>query len=140
MIRLATIGNQKAEFWSAVPSIWKDPIWRLAYLPPNKPAKFSELIVVKRPDDGDRAFLKNVHLRNGTRVNGSLDESVPRPIKNGEVVCLVSESTDPKNASYKNMWTWNGKAKIAEDGTFVFESLPSGGVLQIIASCDGWVL
>ena len=112
---------------------------RLTYLPEDKPAMFSELMVVERPGDSDRAFLKQVKMKTGTQVTGTLDASVPRPIKNGEIVAQVSELKGPGKASYRTVWTWNDKIKIEEDGTFIFDSLPSGGILQIIAKCDGWV-
>lgn len=112
---------------------------RLAYLPTEKPAQFSDLIVVNRPGEDARVFLKKVEMKRGTRVTGSLDEAVPRPVEYGEIVAQVSETKDPENANYRNVWTWNDKVPIAADGSFVFESLPTGGIVQLIARCDGWV-
>ena len=112
---------------------------RLVHLPPDGKAMFSKLLSVKRPTDADRAFLKNVELNPGTRVSGSLHESVPRPVKRGSVIAFVGATINPSDTNYRNVWTWNDKTEVAEDGSFVFESLPDGDLVQLIGTCEGWV-
>ncbi len=107
---------------------------------PGQPVLFSEMIDVN-PEDRSRVLLRDVKLSIGTRVEGRLDDSVVRPIKNGYVSAwIVSKDNSPGGDRWSNRWTWMDKTPIAEDGTFVFESLPKDEVLQMIPICDDWVL
>jgi len=76
-------------------------------------------------------------LSEAISVRGALGEMVPRPIKNGRVIAVVSVGAD--NRSGPADLNWSAAADIAADGTFVLESIPANGHLQIIALCDGWV-
>ncbi len=105
----------------------------------GQPLLFSDMIDVD-PKDRSRVLLRDVKLSVGTRVEGRLDDSVVRPIKNGYVsIWIVRKSNSPDGGSWNNRWTWMDKTPIAEDGTFVFESLPKDEVLQMIPICDDWV-
>jgi hypothetical protein len=112
---------------------------RLIHMPTGKPATFSRLLTVKRPAESDRVFLKRVALEAGTRVEGILDPAVMRPIKNGKVVAHIVAGADGDQPDRQELWSWYDETTIKEDGSFVFESLPRGDVVQLIALCDGWV-
>ncbi len=110
---------------------------RICCLAEGQPTLFSDAIKVE-PGDKSRVLLKDVKLKIGTRVEGKLDDSVERPIKNGFVsVGIVERITT--GMGRQRPWSWNDKTPIKEDGTFVFESLPTGEVLQMFPICDDWV-
>ena len=102
----------------------------------SQPTLFSDMITVE-PGEKSRVLLRGVELSPGTRLEGNLDASVKRPVKNGFVVGCIYEPMEPE--SWKTTWGWSDKATIEEDGSFVFESLPRDAVLQMIAVCDEWV-
>ncbi len=100
---------------------------------------FSGILPVRLADE-QAVSIRNVVLKPGVRFIGKLEDSVPRPIANGQVLawCL------PKPAG--NAWgnddpslTWCDIANVDADGTFTFKSLPRSGLIQLIAICDGWV-
>ena len=109
---------------------------RVVELVDGKPPRFSERIDIE-PGEKRRVLVKDVKLLAGTRVVGKLDESVMRPIKNGYVVAEIIRK--PAANDWESRWGWSAKTKIEEDGSFVFESLPTDEVLQMIPVCDGWV-
>ncbi|TWU11393.1 hypothetical protein CA54_02000 [Symmachiella macrocystis] len=112
---------------------------RLVALTPGQPARFSDLITLDRADDGGRIFLRSIPLKPGTRVAGKLDPAVPRPVTGGNVVAFISAGEVPQDGSRAALWRWNDETKIQPDGSFVFESLPRGEVVQLIAVCNGWI-
>ena len=113
--------------------------FRLIKATPGEPNLYSELIEID-PTDRSRVLLRDLKLSKGTRVAGRLDDSVTRPISNGLVAAtIVRRGSDGQEFNWNSKWMWYDKAPIAEDGTFVFESLPSGEVLQLIPICDDWV-
>ena len=114
-----------------------DCVLRVVHFEEGKPTKFSQRIEVK-PNERSRVLLKDVKLAMGTRVEGRIDDTVPRPIKNGHVSARVDRDVKSENRG-RNSWNWSDKAEIKEDGTFVFESIPNDEVLQLIPVCDGWV-
>jgi hypothetical protein len=106
---------------------------------PGQPNLYSELIEID-PTDRSRVLLRDVKLSRGTRVQGRLDDAIPRPITNGIVSArIVRSGSGEARFRWESTWTWSDQALIAPDGTFVFESLPSGEVLQLIPICDDWV-
>ena len=109
---------------------------RVVELVEGKPPRFSERIEIELGEKS-RVLVKDVKLLAGTRVVGKLDESVTRPVKNGYVVATICRK--PASNDWESQWSWNEKTKIEEDGSFVFESLPTDEVLQMIPVCDGWV-
>ena len=108
---------------------------RLVALRKNQPTLFSELLTLD-PKGKSRVFLKKVPLKPGVRIEGRLAADVPRPIKNGRVICQIQEVEE---GEFRPCWTWLDQTKINEDGTFVLDSVPQGAPLQLIAICDGWV-
>jgi hypothetical protein len=103
----------------------------------GQPALFSKAIKIE-PGDKSRVLLKDVELKIGTRVEGKLDDSIERPIENGYVAAGTVENIS-QESGWRRPWSWNDKVPINADGTFVFESLPTDEVLQMIPICDGWV-
>ena len=115
----------------------------------DQPTLFSEMIKVE-PSDGSRVLLRDVLLYPGTKLEGTLDASVKRPVKNGYVVGQVGIQLDDDDQNedlprgvwrsfVETNWGWSDKARIKEDGSFVFESLPQDVVWQMIPICDDWV-
>lgn len=106
---------------------------------PGEPNWYSDRIEID-PTDRSRVLLRDVKLAPGTWVQGSLDEAIPRPIRNGMVSAHISKPGSGENQfRWDAEWNWLDKTPIAADGTFVFESLPTGEVLQMIPICDDWV-
>jgi beta-lactamase regulating signal transducer with metallopeptidase domain len=78
-----------------------------------------------------------VDMKPGIRLEGRLDSNVPRPVKNGRVMISVRppkaypalsvvEDYYAADEKYGGRHFWHSYRPIAEDGTFVFESLPPG--------------
>lgn len=74
-----------------------------------------------------------LELLPGSVLEGSLDETVPRPVEDGEAVISVDFGAPSGPTS---MRTW--KTSVEPDGSFRFRDLPPGKG-QIIALCRGWV-
>jgi hypothetical protein len=89
-----------------------------------------------------------LEMKPGIRLEGRLDDKVPRPVKNGRVLISVRPNEFPAwnnyadvddiLKKYPNFYPWKSYRPIAEDGTFVFESIPPGG-LDVIVHGDGFV-
>ena len=89
----------------------------------------------------------DLEMKPGIRLEGRLDDNVPRPVKNGRVLICVRpkefpawtnwNQVDAVFKKYPNCHFWKSYRMIAEDGTFVFESVPPGG-LDVIALGDGF--
>jgi hypothetical protein len=110
----------------------------LVKLPKEGPTLFSDVFQL-RVHPAKRLRFRSIQMRPGTRVRGTLSDNVPRPLK-GYVVATSA----PKPAA--DSWTekdpsvvWHDWVEVAPDGSFVFESLPRSGELQLIAICDGWI-
>ncbi len=113
--------------------------FRLVYFPENGPACFSD--PVRLENRKGKTYDFRLELKPGLRLDGKLDPSVPRPVRNGRVTVLVrrpdqkyTSNTDEIAAVSLYWHTWR---KINEDGTFTFDSLPPGPV-ELIALCDGY--
>jgi beta-lactamase regulating signal transducer with metallopeptidase domain len=82
----------------------------------------------------------------GIRVEGRLDAKVPRPVRNGWVQLSVhDEESDTREARIArlvprggNTGFWISHRPIAADGSFAFESVPSGE-LKAIVHGDGFI-
>ena len=116
---------------------------RLVYFPEQGPGPvcFSEAVRV-RAEKG-QAYTYDLELKPGVRLEGRLDASVPRPVKNGSVMVNAYPADMDDETRYVTPdspgdLTWNSRQPVEPDGTFVFASLPPGKV-EIIASCDGYV-
>lgn len=114
--------------------------FRVVCLPPNEPPRFSRL-VAWNPDEPDTAEQR-VEVRKGTRIEGRLSDEVPRPIQQGHVVvwCGSPVRTDDQNPQqHSRPIFWQATAEIADDGTFIFESLPTGYLAQFYAMADNFI-
>jgi hypothetical protein len=90
----------------------------------------------------------SLEMKPGIRLEGRIDDKVARPVKNGRVLISVRPKEFPAWNNYAdvddilkkfpNVDFWKSYRPIAEDGTFVFESIPSGG-LDVIVYGDGFV-
>jgi|GEM_PF-5460479 len=98
---------------------------------------FSELIDITNPTKVNKNGEIVIQLSPGIRLTGRLDDSVPRPIRNGCVELYIQESEGHRLVSGKG-WSWQDTAAVKEDGTFEFPSLPSGGHVQLFALVDGY--
>jgi len=76
-----------------------------------------------------------VTVKRGITVRGQLDDTVPRPVKNGRVVAHVS----PPGIKFQDdPPQWHAWATVQDDGNFAIGPLPEGE-LEILALCDGFV-
>jgi beta-lactamase regulating signal transducer with metallopeptidase domain len=89
-----------------------------------------------------------LEMKPGIRLEGRIDDQVPRPVKNGRVLIsvrpkefpafLVPEDYGELTEKYGYFYFWKSYRPIAEDGSFVFESIPPGEV-DVIVCGDGFV-
>ncbi len=89
-----------------------------------------------------------LNMQPGIRLEGRLDDHVARPVRNGRVLISVRpkefpawtnwSEVDDSFKKFPNVTFWKSYRPIAEDGTFVFESIPPGG-LDVIVHGDGFV-
>ncbi len=110
---------------------------RVFQSPPDGPVLFSAPIDLEKYGDKSGALIRKVKLQAGTRIEGMIDKSVPRPVMNGTVSVTVVEGVELK--IWESRDSWSDWTKIHADGSFVFDSLPRGGVVQMIAVCEGYV-
>jgi hypothetical protein len=76
-----------------------------------------------------------LELKRGSSVRGRLDQTVPRPIRDGRVIANVW----PKDlAPSSSPPQWHAWTNIQPDGSFELDSLPDGD-LELVACCDGFV-
>lgn len=76
-----------------------------------------------------------VQLKPGSSVRGQLDQSVPRPIRDGRLIANVW----PKNVlPSSSPPEWHAWTNIVADGSFQLASMPDGD-LELVAVCDGFV-
>ena len=90
----------------------------------------------------------DLELKPGIRLEGRIDDQVPRPVKNGSVMISVRSKEFPAllviedfynlENKYSHRSFWHSYRPIAEDGSFVFESVPPGEV-DVIVLGDGFV-
>lgn len=108
--------------------------FRLASFPTNGSPLFSDIQTFNAvPGQTNEFFLK---LGPGISLHGSLDNSAPRPIKNGKVeIQIFSNDINPPNRSYLQWTAWR---PITPDGAFTFESLPTGHT-EVVVLCDGFI-
>ncbi|MCH2202868.1 MAG: hypothetical protein MK102_12925 [Fuerstiella sp.] len=104
-------------------------ILRIIHLRSGEPARFSEAIDLSKYANQSRIFVRNVEIHPGTRVEGRLDDQVSRPVRDGIVSVFVVNGRNE----------WHDMASVSKDGTFTIDSLPRGEILQLTASCTGWV-
>jgi beta-lactamase regulating signal transducer with metallopeptidase domain len=88
-----------------------------------------------------------LEMKPGIRLEGRLDDNVPRPVKNGRVMIDVRPKEYPAlnviedyydaDKKYGGRHFWHSYRPISEDGTFVFESIPPGEA-DIVVLGDGF--
>lgn len=86
--------------------------------------------------DSSQSYHFALEMKPGTRLEGRLDDRVPRPVRNARVMIDVRPKEYPAlleiedfydlDKKYGGREFWHSYRPIAEDGTFVFESLPPG--------------
>ena len=103
------------------------------------PTLFSGLMPLRvRPKQAVQ--IREVRLTPGAVLTGMLSNNVPRPIANGHV--LLGSAPKPANDSWNEeepSLVWYDWTPIQPDGGFRFGSIPRGGIVQLLAVCDGWV-
>lgn len=116
-----------------------DGKWQTMLISPSADGlhRFSGILPA-RYAKGKDVTIRGIRLRPGMRLSGSLSDNVPRPIANGKVVawCMPKPPGEVGDASIG----WCDETTIAADGSFEFLSLPSGGMVQLIALCNGWLI
>ena len=109
---------------------------RVACAQEQGPMLFSELIDVSTAKPG-RDGVYELTLRPGVRLEGRLDDSVPRPIGEGYVELAIVEGEQGKLSV--DGWNWSDFTPVRADGSFTFESLPGGGHAQLHVLVDGYI-
>jgi beta-lactamase regulating signal transducer with metallopeptidase domain len=102
------------------------------YFPKDERIHFSDTVFLEARKGETSQF--NLELKPGVRLDGKLDNSVPRPIRNGRVVVRAYREKEENEDEPLSWMTWRD---VKDDGTFVIESLPPG-MVKIIAICDGF--
>lgn len=112
---------------------------RVFHVPENGPVLFGEPFKASSmPDDELECYLPDMLLSRGKRISGRLDDSVPRPVKNGHMVLRATNTLDRNNEEGKQL-SWSDWTPIREDGTFEFESVPPDQIVMLIAVCRGYL-
>lgn len=101
------------------------------------PIHFSELADVADAELAVDNGVLQLTVAPGVRLEGKLDESVPRPIKEGYVDLLIHEGEGHRIVAPKDGLVWQDYTRIQPDGSFVFPSLPPGAHAQLFALCNG---
>ena len=113
------------------------PRLQLVHLPTGSPAMYSLPVdwteYIQPESDIVEISLK---VYPGTRVDGQLNDTVPRPVRNGFVLAAV---VSPGRTSHDAFVTWYDWTPVDADGRFTFDSLPKGEELQLVAICDGFI-
>jgi hypothetical protein len=124
-----------AEGWLELPRLPAgSELLRLVYLPDEGSAMFSGVRQLTLVDD--EQYKVRLEMRKAARVEGRLDDAVPRPVKNGRIIAEVIRREEIADG-WQSL-AWRGAATIEEDGTFVLDAMPRGD-LQVIALCDGFM-
>ena len=97
--------------------------------------------------ENGKDYSFDLEMKPGIRLEGRLDDNVPRPVTNGRVIIGVRSKEFPAwtnwnqiDAIFKkfpNVPEWKSYRLIAPDGTFVFEAVPPGE-LDVIVHGDGF--
>ena len=107
------------------------------------------------PDRGSQLESKHgqpgvrlvVQMKPGIRLEGRLDDAVPRPVKNGRVMINIRPPEYPATNVIEDFYDldaknggrnfWHSYRPINADGTFVFESVPPGEA-DVVVLGDGF--
>jgi hypothetical protein len=125
---------QSTGFYSACRRCW------IVHLPGDGPPQFSWPMIMPVHAEGDDATEMIAKVSAGARVEGQLDATVPRPVRNGRVFARVCVPGDAMSERPEfSQLTWEDWADIRADGSFEFASLPPMADLELLAYCDGYV-
>jgi len=106
---------------------------RAVHLAENGITFFSDLISVT-PLLGI-TNVAEAKLSPGVAVRGQVDQRVPRPVRNGNVIANIwPAGCSPQS----NPPQWHSFGEIRSDGSFEIPFLPAGD-LELVAICDGFV-
>ena len=93
------------------------------------------------------AYNFPLEMKPGIRLEGKIDDAVPRPVKNGRVMISVRpkeyralnviEDYYDQDDKYGGRYFWHSYRPINEDGSFIFESIPPGE-LDVVVLGDGF--
>ncbi|QDV41482.1 hypothetical protein Enr13x_13210 [Stieleria neptunia] len=75
-----------------------------------------------------------VDLKPVVPIKGQLDPAVPRPIRNGRVVCWTLDPTVDYERAGFHSWS-----PVSENGDFVIPVWPTGEAIQLAGICDGYI-
>ncbi len=112
-------------------------ILRVACSQKEGPILFSDSIDVSTAKPGADGVFELILLP-GVRLEGRLDDSVPRPITEGYAELMIVER-EHGSLSDGERWEWKDFTPVRPDGTFTFESLPGGGHAQLHVLVDGYI-
>jgi len=97
--------------------------------------------------ENGEAYNFPLEMKPGIRLEGKIDDAVPRPVKNGRVMISVRPKEYPAlnviedyyalDEKYGGRYFWHSYRPINEDGSFVFESVPPGEVDAVVLG-DGF--
>ena len=115
----------------------KHQLW-LIHQPKDGLVLFSDLVSFETSPD--KVTELAVELHPGIRVEGRIDDTVPRPVRNGRVeIFVASVPPDETDGTPPSCVQYSAQALMGEDGRFVFDSLPKGHA-EIAAWCDGSIV
>ena len=111
---------------------------RVIALPDDRPALFSAPFYLGNqqeiiPD----CSLPDIPVEPGRQIHGLLDDTVPRPVKNGHVVLKAVNTT--ARGDRDSRLTWSDWAPIDAEGNFHFDSVPRESIVMAVAVCDGYL-
>lgn len=126
---------READGWLVSNPLKDNRRWfRVVRLTPDEPPQFGQPRAWS-PDDPE-SLIAFVPIQQGVKVSGRISDNVARPIARGQVVVWcgspVRKEDAVDNGRSSPIW-WTDVAKIEEDGTFEFPSLPSGFLAQFYA-------
>ncbi|HEV2328549.1 MAG TPA: M56 family metallopeptidase [Verrucomicrobiae bacterium] len=109
----------------------------------NSEASGVAIVMGKNEEKG----LLTFDMKPGIRLEGRLEDAVPRPVKNGRVMIDIRPPEYPAtnviddfydlDAKYGGRSPWHSYRPINADGTFVFESVPPGEA-DVVVLGDGF--
>jgi hypothetical protein len=103
-------------------------LW-LVHRSPEGTLLFSEALGFTAERDGVHEF--SLPLAPGMRLEGRLDDTIARPVKNGRAELWVHPLQQDSSGL-----RWTAGTTVNEEGVFVFESVPKGSA-EVAAWCDG---
>ncbi|MDR3639467.1 MAG: M56 family metallopeptidase [Isosphaeraceae bacterium] len=110
---------------------------RVAAAQEHGPMLFSDPVDISSANAGADGVFE-LTLRPGVRLEGRLDDSVPRPITEGYAELMIVEGERGKMDTAET-WDWQDFTPVRPDGTFTFESLPGGGHAQLHVLVNGYI-